>query len=67
MAGELIDFNPVSRITIDAVGPPGERTFLLQASRGTSSVTLKLEKDFCEVQLSELIGMDRNIQALNAL
>jgi uncharacterized repeat protein (TIGR03847 family) len=41
----LADYNPVSRITIDAVGPPGQRVFLLQASQGSSTVTLKLEKE----------------------
>lgn len=45
MARQLAEFNPVSRITIGTVGPPGQRVFLLQASQGTSSITLKLEKE----------------------
>jgi len=45
MSKKLLDLNPVSRITIGAVGPPGQRIFLLQASQGTSTVTLKLEKE----------------------
>lgn len=45
MSGELADFNPVSRITIGTVGPPGQRVFLLQASQGVSMITLKLEKE----------------------
>jgi uncharacterized repeat protein (TIGR03847 family) len=40
MAGQLMDFNPVSRITIGTVGPPGQRIFLLQASQGTSTIEL---------------------------
>jgi hypothetical protein len=31
MAGEVIEMHPVSRITIDAIGQPGQRVFLLQA------------------------------------
>ncbi|MHB1293688.1 MAG: DUF3090 domain-containing protein [Anaerolineae bacterium] len=38
------DFNPVSRITVGAVGQPGQRTFLLQASQGFRTISLKLEK-----------------------
>ncbi|RME71055.1 MAG: DUF3090 family protein [Chloroflexi bacterium] len=49
MPGELIDFRPVTRITIDAVGPPGQRVFLLQASYGNTTVTLKLEKEQARV------------------
>lgn len=45
MSRNIADYNPVSRITIDAVGPPGQRMFLLQASQGSSIVTLKLEKE----------------------
>jgi uncharacterized repeat protein (TIGR03847 family) len=45
MARKLQDFNPVSRITIGAVGAPGQRVFLLQASQSSSNITLKLEKE----------------------
>src|SRR5262245_37228952 len=45
MARKLRDFNPVSRITIGAVGTPGQRIFLLQASQSNSIITLKLEKE----------------------
>lgn len=58
MAGELVDFNPVSRITIGATGPPGKRIFLLQASKDGSTVTLKLEKEQAKVlanAISELL------------
>ena len=58
MAGELVDFNPVSRITIGATGPPGKRVFLLQASKDGSTVTLKLEKEQAKVlanAVSELL------------
>lgn len=38
------DYNPVSEIVADAVGRPGERTFILQARRGAHLASLVLEK-----------------------
>jgi len=49
MAGDVIDMHPVSRITIDAIGVPGQRVFLLQASQGTRTVTLKIEKEQAQI------------------
>ena len=57
MSGELVDFNPVSRITIGTVGPPGQRTFLLQASQGTTDVTLKLEKEQAKTLASSILEL----------
>ena len=57
MADDLFDFNPVSRITIDAAGPPGQRTFLLQASQGTSTITLKLEKEQAKVLAVSIVEL----------
>jgi len=57
MARRLTDFNPVSRITIGAVGPPGQRVFLLQASQGSSSITLKLEKEQARVLASSTLEL----------
>lgn len=39
-----IELNPVSHLTIGAIGPPGDRTFYLQGSKGTDLVSLILEK-----------------------
>ncbi len=44
-----IDLDPVTRITVDAVGPPGERTFFLQGRAGDRLVTVLVEKQ--QVQL----------------
>ncbi|HEX9529675.1 MAG TPA: DUF3090 domain-containing protein [Acidimicrobiales bacterium] len=41
---ESFDFPAPERITVGAVGPPGQRVFLLQASDGSDHVTLKVEK-----------------------
>ena len=49
MAKKLTDLNPVTRITIGAVGEPGQRIFLLQASQTGSNVTLKIEKEQARV------------------
>jgi uncharacterized repeat protein (TIGR03847 family) len=45
----LIELDPVDRITADAVGPPGQRTFYLQARKGDRVITLLVEKQ--QVQL----------------
>jgi uncharacterized repeat protein (TIGR03847 family) len=44
-----VDLDPVDRITTDAVGPPGERTFYLQARKDQELVTVVVEKQ--QVQL----------------
>jgi uncharacterized repeat protein (TIGR03847 family) len=49
MAGEVYEMHPVSRITIEALGPAGERVFLLQASQGPETITLKMEKEQAQV------------------
>jgi len=41
---ESHDLPLVERITVGALGPPGQRLFLLQARQGGEVVTLKLEK-----------------------
>jgi len=45
MPGLNIELHVVNHITIGTVGPPGQRTFLLQASDALDTVTLKLEKE----------------------
>ena len=39
-----IELNPVSRVTADAIGPPGKRVFYLQANTDLETVTLITEK-----------------------
>jgi uncharacterized repeat protein (TIGR03847 family) len=45
MPGEFYEFHPVLRITVGAIGVPGQRTFLLQANDDSKSITLRLEKE----------------------
>lgn len=39
-----IELNPASHVTVNTVGPPGQRTFYLQGSRGADTVSLIIEK-----------------------
>ncbi len=45
MAELTYDFNPVSHITVETIGPPGQRTFFLQASQGLTLLTMIMEKE----------------------
>ncbi|MCA9970182.1 MAG: DUF3090 domain-containing protein [Anaerolineales bacterium] len=40
-----IELNPVSQLTVGTVGPPGQRTFYLQGSRGSQTISLIIEKE----------------------
>ncbi len=40
-----LDMNPVSAITADALGQPGQRVFYLQARRGPTTITIETEKE----------------------
>jgi uncharacterized repeat protein (TIGR03847 family) len=42
---EQIDLSKVDFITIDTIGPPGQRTFFLQAAQGTTVITMIIEKE----------------------
>ena len=46
-----IDLNPCTRLTIDAIGKPGQRTFFLQGESDSESITLLFEK----IQLQSLV------------
>ena len=39
-----IDLNPITHITVDAIGQPGERVFYLQGRNATQEITLLVEK-----------------------
>ncbi|HEY66104.1 MAG TPA: DUF3090 family protein [Caldilineae bacterium] len=58
------DFNPVSHITVETIGPPGQRTFYMQASQGLMLLTMVMEKEQAAAlasaidQLLEQIGAD---------
>lgn len=39
-----IELNPASHVTVNTIGPPGERTFYLQGSQGGDTVSVIIEK-----------------------
>jgi probable phosphomutase (TIGR03848 family)/uncharacterized repeat protein (TIGR03847 family) len=60
-ANILHDLNPVTHITVGAVGKPGKRTFYLQGRQGAKIVTLLTEKE----QVSALSqGIDQLLERL---
>ena len=58
------DMDPVAFITVGAVGPPGQRTFYLQAADGAESVSLLIEKEHAAA-LS--VSLRRLLSAVDAL
>ena len=40
-----LDLNPVTAITTDAVGQPGQRVFYMQARHGLTTITIETEKE----------------------
>lgn len=58
-----LDLNPVTSITTDAIGQPGERVFYLQGRRDDEVVTLIVEK----VQIQTLaVGLDQFLDEINS-
>ncbi len=45
MSNRLIELNPITRITANAIGEPGSRTFYLQGRKGSNLITLVAEKE----------------------
>lgn len=39
-----IELNPASHLTVGTIGPPGQRTFYLQGSKGADTVSVVIEK-----------------------
>jgi uncharacterized repeat protein (TIGR03847 family) len=57
-----ITFKPVSHLTADAIGPPGQRVFYLQGWKGDRSATVIIEK----FQLQQLaIGVEQFLAELS--
>ncbi|HET8600617.1 MAG TPA: DUF3090 family protein, partial [Segeticoccus sp.] len=45
----VIEFDPPERFVAGTVGPPGQRTFFLQASSGRRLTSVSLEKQQVDV------------------
>src|SRR5512146_828730 len=57
-----LDLNPVTHITADAIGKPGERVFYLQGIQDERTITLVVEK----VQIQSLaVGVEQFLSEIN--
>ncbi|MCE2490964.1 MAG: DUF3090 family protein, partial [Anaerolineae bacterium] len=45
MTGSELELRPVDFVTIDTIGPKGQRVFYLQAGKEAQIVTLVIEKE----------------------
>ena len=61
------DLDPVDRITVGAVGQPGQRTFYLQARSGRSLVSLLIEKEHVSALASAIEQLLENLAEKNPL
>ena len=51
---QQIELNPVSYLTVGTVGPPGQRVFYLQGSRGIDTISLIVEKEQVSIMANSL-------------
>jgi uncharacterized repeat protein (TIGR03847 family) len=52
-----IELNPVSHLTIGTIGPPGQRVFYLQGSKGSDLISLIIEKQQAATLADSLEGL----------
>jgi uncharacterized repeat protein (TIGR03847 family) len=62
-----IELNPVTHLTIGAVGPPGQRTFYLQGSQGTHNISLIMEKEQARVLANSFDAILEELSERDAL
>ncbi len=61
MPNQEFNFNPVDNVTVDALGPAGQRVFYIQAQKGDQTLTLIAEK----FQIQSLsLGIERFISEI---
>jgi uncharacterized repeat protein (TIGR03847 family) len=63
MAHLVCDLNPVDRITVGTIGPPGKRLFLFQASQGPRAVTFAFEKEQARALAASLFQLLDHLEA----
>jgi uncharacterized repeat protein (TIGR03847 family) len=65
-----VELDPVDRITTEAVGEPGDRTFYLQARKGPDILTVVLEKEQVRLlaasimEILQKVGIDTDPAAI---
>jgi uncharacterized repeat protein (TIGR03847 family) len=57
-----MDLGPVDRITADAVGEPGERTFYIQARAGDEMVTVIVEKQQVQLLAASVLELLEDVE-----
>jgi uncharacterized repeat protein (TIGR03847 family) len=76
MTSYVFDLKPCSRLTLGAVGPPGERTFYIQGIQGRTVVSLVMEKQQAQAlangidelltEVDEKFPPDRKLEAVRS-
>jgi uncharacterized repeat protein (TIGR03847 family) len=61
------DFDPVDRITTGAIGPPGQRTFYLQARHRRETISLVVEKEQVRALAEAIEQLLENLTERNPL
>jgi uncharacterized repeat protein (TIGR03847 family) len=62
-----MELGPVDRITTDAVGEPGERTFYIQARAGRELVTVIVEKQQVQLLAASVLELMEDTPATEAV
>lgn len=60
-----IELNPANHLTIGTIGPPGQRTFYIQGSKGTNTISLTIEKEQAIMLASSFESLLEELQKLN--
>jgi uncharacterized repeat protein (TIGR03847 family) len=66
MSSQILLFDQPERFTVGTVGPPGERTFFIQAQSGTRLISVSLEKTQVQALADRLLYTIRDIKQNNA-
>ncbi len=67
MASYAFDLKPCSRLTVDALGPAGQRTFYLQGVKGRQVVTLIIEKQQAQALAAGIDELLDEVEAQSSL
>ena len=62
MANPIIELDPVTHITVGAIGKPGQRVFFIQAEKGLERITLVCEKEQVQALADAIDEMVQNLE-----
>lgn len=60
-----IELNPANHLTIGTIGPPGQRTFYIQGSKGANTISLTIEKEQAIMLAGSFESLLEELQKLN--